>query len=91
MSDKCKHLAIYRRICLYAKKIQAEDCRCLWEMGILNQKPPCFIPRIDYAKEGSDRTAFQCPTCTTFQELVSPDYLCKQCGEKAVEYAMLGI
>lgn len=48
------------------------------------------IVGIDLAKEGTGYTVFKCPTCMKFQELVSPDYLCRICGQKAVTNAVMG-
>ena len=40
---------------------------------------------------GKDITAGKCPTCHKFQQLVSPDYLCKRCAQTAIDNINLGI
>lgn len=46
---------------------------------------------VDPAKESTDKTYMNCPVCYIFQELVSPDYLCKECGGQLMEDFLLGI
>ena len=44
---------------------------------------------IDPAVSDSDYTVGSCPTCRMFQEMVSPDYVCKSCGIRMIENIIL--
>jgi hypothetical protein len=84
---------LLRRLSDWCHGYSDKDLKSVGEkMVALPYKPGAWILVTEKEmKAWADRGNEVCPTCTIFQKLVSPNYLCKKCAKHVQKKILLGL